>query len=283
MIQVLQFIVLIFPTNTPAFDLPETSSELLDKLTARLAFSSIVPQARPALSPPDTSTWTSLLRVISRSTFALFGSYTYSKADSKEFDISKFSGMKMALACSSQDTADSAAVGSVFGLLTNSTDSAKISITGTANDTITSNFNVTVRAGFYGGIVGRYSANALSSELALSDITVNVTGSCNALDFGGLIGKIGDNSKAYVSVKNTTISINNPTSSQNNYGGLVGYADQAFIDVGGKVTITANNVSANQSVGGIVGKFNKNGVVRLGGETNLSGFYPKGPNKTDVR
>lgn len=209
----------------------------------------------------------------------LFGSYTYSNANEKTFDISKFSGIKMTLACSSGDTADSAAVGSVFGVLTNSADSVKISITGTANDTITSNFNGTVRAGFYGGIVGRYSANALSSELALSDIIVNVTGSCNALDFGGLIGKIGDNSKAYVSVKNTTISINNPTSSQNNYGGLVGYADQAFIDVGGKVTITANNVSANQSVGGIVGKFNKNGVVRLGGETNLSGFYPKDPNK----
>lgn len=209
----------------------------------------------------------------------LFGSYTYSKADSKEFDISKFSGVKMTLDCSSGDTADSAAVGSVFGLLINSADSAKISITGTANDIITSNFKGTVRAGFYGGIVGRYSANALSSELALSDIIVNVTGSCNALDFGGLIGKIGDNSKAYVSVKNTTISINNPTSSQNNYGGLVGYADQAFIDVGGKVTVTANDVSANQSVGGIVGKFNKNGVVRLGGETNLSGFYPKDPNK----
>ena len=209
----------------------------------------------------------------------LFGSYTYSKANEKTFDISKFSGMKMALACSSGDTADSAAVGSVFGVLTNSADSVKISITGTANDTITSNFGGTVRAGFYGGIVGRYSANALSSELALSDITVNVTGSCNALDFGGLIGKIGDNSKAYVSVKNTTISINNPTSSQNNYGGLVGYADQAFIDVGGKVTVTAADVSANQSVGGIVGKFNKNGVVRLGGETNLSGFYPKDPNK----
>ncbi len=209
----------------------------------------------------------------------LFGSYTYSKANEKTFDISKFSGMKMALACSSGDTADSAAVGSVFGVLTNSADSVKISITGTANDTITSNFNGTVRAGFYGGIVGRYSANALSSELALSDVTVDVTGSCNSTDFGGLIGKIGDNSKAYVSVKNTTISIKNSTSSQNNYGGLVGYADQAFIDVGGKVTVTANNVSANQSVGGIVGKFNKNGVVRLGGETNLSGFYPKDPNK----
>lgn len=209
----------------------------------------------------------------------LFGSYTYSKANEKTFDISKFSGMKMALACSSGDTADSAAVGSVFGLLTNSADSVKISITGTANDTIISNFDGTVRAGFYGGIVGRYSANALSSELALSDIIVNVTGSCNALDFGGLIGKIGDNSKAYVSVKNTTISIKNPTSSQNNYGGLVGYADQAFIDVGGKVTVTAADVSANQSVGGIVGKFNKNGVVRLGGETDLSEFYPKDPNK----
>lgn len=209
----------------------------------------------------------------------LFGSYTYSKANEKTFDISKFSGMKMALACSSGDTADSAAVGSVFGLLTNSTDSAKISITGTANDIITSNFKGTVRAGFYGGIVGRYSANALSSELEISDVTVDVTGSCNALDFGGLIGKIGDNSKAYVSVKNTTISIKNSTSSQNNYGGLVGYADQAFIDVGGNVKVTANDVSANQSVGGIVGKFNKNGVVRFGGETDLSGFYPKDPNK----
>lgn len=209
----------------------------------------------------------------------LFGSYTYSKANEKTFDISKFSGMEMALACSSGDTADSAAVGSVFGVLTNSADSVKISITGTANDTITSNFNGTVRAGFYGGIVGRYSANALSSELALSDVTVDVTGSCNSTDFGGLIGKIGDNSKAYVSVKNTTISIKNSTSSQNNYGGLVGYADQAFIDVGGKVTVTANDVSANQSVGGIVGKINKNGVVRLGGETDLSGFYPKDPNK----
>lgn len=209
----------------------------------------------------------------------LFGSYTYSKANEKTFDISKFSGMKMALACSSGDTADSAAVGSVFGLLTNSTDNVKISITGTANDTITSNFNGTVRAGFYGGIVGRYSANALNSELALSDITVNVTGLCNALDFGGIIGKIGDNSKAYVSVKNTTVSTKNPTSSQNNYGGIVGYADQAFIDVCGNVTVTAKDVSANQSVGGIVGKFNINGVVRLGGETDLSGFYPKDPNK----
>lgn len=209
----------------------------------------------------------------------LFGSYTYSKANEKTFDISKFSGMKMALACSSGDTADSAAVGSVFGVLTNSTDSVKISITGTANDIITSNFNGTVTAGFYGGIVGRYSANALSSELEISDVTVDVTGSCNSIDFGGLIGKIGDNSKAYVSVRNTTISIKNSTSSQNNYGGLVGYADQAFIDVGGNVTVTANNVSANQSVGGIVGKFNKNGVVRLGGETNLSEFYPKDPNK----
>lgn len=209
----------------------------------------------------------------------LFGSYTYSKADEKTFDISKLSGMKMELACSSGDTADSAAVGSVFGVLTNSTDSVKISITGTANDIITSNFNGTVTAGFYGGIVGRYSANALSSELEISDVTVDVTGSCNSIDFGGLIGKIGDNSKAYVSVRNTTISIKNSTSSQNNYGGLVGYADQAFIDVGGKVTVTANDVSANQSVGGIVGKFNKNGVVRLGGETNLSEFYPKDPNK----
>ena len=209
----------------------------------------------------------------------LFGSYTYSKADSKEFAISKFSGVKMNFDCPSGSTAERAAVGSVFGELINSADSAKISITGTANDTITSKFNGTVRAGFYGGIVGRYSVNALSSELALSDITVNVTGSCNALDFGGIIGKIGDNSKAYVSVKNTTVSTNNSTSSQNNFGGLVGYADQAFIDVSGKVTVKANDVSANQSVGGIVGKFNKNGVVRLGGETDLSGFYPKDPNK----
>lgn len=209
----------------------------------------------------------------------LFGSYTYSKANEKTFDISKFSGVKMTLDCPSGSTAERAAVGSVFGELINSADSAKISITGTANDTITSNFNGTVRAGFYGGIVGRYSVNALSSELTLSDITVNVTGSCNALDFGGIIGKIGDNSKAYVNINNAIVSVADSTSSKNNYGGLVGYADQAFIDVGGKVTVTANDVSANQSVGGIVGKFNNNGIVRLGGETDLLGFYPKDSNK----
>lgn len=209
----------------------------------------------------------------------LFGSYTYSKANEKTFDISKFSGVKMDLDCPSGSTAERAAVGSVFGELINSADSAKISITGTANDTITSKFNGTVRAGFYGGIVGRYSVNAFSSELALSDITVNVTGSCNVLDFGGIIGKIGDNSKAYVNINNAIVSVADSTSSKNNYGGLVGYADQAFLNVGGKVTVKANDVSANQSVGGIVGKFNINGVVRLGGKTDLSGFYPKDPNK----
>lgn len=209
----------------------------------------------------------------------LFGSYTYSKTNEKTFDISKFSGVKMTLDCPSGSTAERAAVGSVFGELINSADSAKISITGTANDTITSNFKGTVRAGFYGGIVGRFFANTLSSELVLSDIIVNVTGSCNALDFGGIIGKIGDNSKAYVNINNAIVSVADSTSSKNNYGGIVGYADQAFINVSGKVTVTANDVSANQSVGGIVGKFNNNGIVRLGGETDLSDFYPKDPNK----
>lgn len=209
----------------------------------------------------------------------LFGSYTYSKTDSKEFDISKFSGAKMTLDCPSGSTAEIAAVGSVFGVLTNSTESAKISIKGTANDTITSNFKGTVSAGFYGGVIGRYSANKLGAGLALSDINVNVTGTCNALDFGGLIGKIGDNSKAYVSVNNATVSVEDGTISTNNYGGLVGYADQAFVNVGGKVTVTAKNVSADESVGGIVGKFNNNGIVRLSGETDLSIFYPAAPNK----
>ena len=210
----------------------------------------------------------------------LFGSYTYSKADNKTFDISKFSGVKMTLACSSGGTADSAAVGSVFGeLINSSTESAKICLKGAENTSIVSSVNGTVRAGFYGGVIGRYSVNAIKSELALCDINVKVTGSCNALDFGGLIGEIGDNSKAYVSINNATVSVADSTSSKNNYGGLVGYADQAFVNVGGKVTVTAKNVSADESVGGIVGKFNNNGIIRLSDETELSGFYPATPNK----
>lgn len=63
----------------------------------------------------------------------------------------------------------------------------------------------------------------------------------------------------------------------------MGYADQAFIDVGGKVTVTANNVSANQSVGGIVGKFNKNGVVVLAVKQTFQNFILKTLTKTDVR
>lgn len=139
--------------------------------------------------------------------------------------------------------------------------------------TLSNDVKVEVSGGDNAGLAcGTMDENA-SLAVSLSSSSLDISGKSNA---GVFIGKMSTGATLNVDKCDVLTGVN---VSANNAGGLVGYADQAFIDVGGKVTVTANNVSANQSVGGIVGKFNKNGVVRLGGETNLSGFYPKDPNK----
>ena len=139
--------------------------------------------------------------------------------------------------------------------------------------TLSNDVKVEVSDGDNAGLACGTMDENTSLDVSLSSSSLDISGKSNA---GVFVGKMSADATLNIDKCDTLTSVN---ISANNAGGLVGYADQAFIDVGGKVTVTANNVSANQSVGGIVGKFNKNGVVRLGGETNLSGFYPKDPNK----
>lgn len=139
--------------------------------------------------------------------------------------------------------------------------------------TLSNDVKVEVSGGDNAGLACGTMDENTSLDVSLSSSSLDVSGKSNA---GVFVGKMSADATLNVDKCNALTSVN---ISANNAGGLVGYADQAFIDIGGKVTVTANDVSANQSVGGIVGKFNKNGVVRLGGETNLSGFYPKDPNK----
>lgn len=139
--------------------------------------------------------------------------------------------------------------------------------------TLSNGVQVEVSGGDNAGLACGTMDENTSLDVSLSSSSLDVSGKSNA---GVFVGKMSADATLNVDKCNALTSVN---ISANNAGGLVGYADQAFIDVGGNVTVTAADVSANQSVGGIVGKFNKNGVVRLGGETNLSGFYPKDPNK----
>lgn len=139
--------------------------------------------------------------------------------------------------------------------------------------TLSNGVQVEVSGGDNAGLACGTMGENTSLAVSLSSNLLDISGKSNA---GVFVGKMSADATLNIDKCNTLTDVN---ISANNAGGLVGYADQAFIDVGGKVTVTANDVSANQSVGGIVGKFNKNGVVRLGGETNLSGFYPKDPNK----
>lgn len=139
--------------------------------------------------------------------------------------------------------------------------------------TLSNDVKVEVSGGDNAGLACGTMGENTSLAVSLSSNLLDISGKSNA---GVFVGKMSTDATLNIDKCNTLTGVN---ISANNAGGLVGYADQAFIDVGGNVTVTAADVSANQSVGGIVGKFNKNGVVRLGGETNLSGFYPKDPNK----
>lgn len=139
--------------------------------------------------------------------------------------------------------------------------------------TLSNGVQVEVSGGDNAGLACGSMDENTKLAVSLSSSSLDVSGKSNA---GVFVGKMSTDATLNIDKCSTLTGVN---ISANNAGGLVGYADQAFIDVGGKVTVTAADVSANQSVGGIVGKFNKNGVVRLGGETDLSEFYPKDPNK----
>lgn len=174
-------------------------------------------------------------------------------------------------------------VGGLFGVLVNKTvvnnaDAAggTVTITDSRNqaNTITASHTISGCTN-YGGLVGLYQAYNLADTLIVENVSASSSTSQSYNYFGGGIGCIqtlaesSDNS-AYVRFNGTDFSVtsgnNGDSSSTKNYGGLVGQANNSFIDTN---NITVNNGSGFKG-GGVVGSIT-DGVIRLTESTTLTG------------
>lgn len=139
----------------------------------------------------------------------------------------------------------------------------------------------------FGGVIGQYSANSLSSTLKLESpkVTISSNGAVTAL--GGIIGFVAGSgahhglSKAtssYVEISGATVTADLTTDLKKNgdsyFGGLVGELGQAegqghFLSVSGTTKVSGNDNGKASKLGGILGTSTK-GVLRISGTTDLS-------------
>lgn len=193
-------------------------------------------------------------------------------------------------------------VGGLFGALTNTstTSATVITVSGKTTSAITTNVTENEVTNL-GGLIGTYdtvestdskSAAVMKNTLAIkgdsnkddSFIAAATTGGSNAnTTYGGVIGAVSGSS--YVEIENVSASIADMKNSNNtSVGGLVGKMNDGFLNVGSVKLATTNdndlgkaaeknNTTGADNVeghGGLVGHLVK-GVLRLHGETNLSG------------
>ena len=167
--------------------------------------------------------------------------------------------------------------GGVFGMLKNQAGNYTIKIQDGADKTISSTCQ---GADNYGGLIGNYQADQLTSGLELTGL--NITSSNTGAEktaYSGVIAEV--TQKSYVKMENLTVSVDQQVANGNYFGGLVancsGSSTSGFFDIGTvKVSSTTNNtVKADGASGGLVGKL-EDGVVRLSGTTDLSGIQPGG-------
>ena len=213
----------------------------------------------------------------------LIGSYSIAKAE-KNFDLSSYQFTKSTITGGKN-------AGGLFGELkiTNTADTAGISVSISGNTenfdnntkTITtevSNANVVTN---YGGLIGSYQSSNMKNTLTIEKTAIATTGGeklNNESSYGGVIGKISDNS--YVAIENVYASTGDmKVNGKASFGGLVGKMNDGFLNVGSMTLKTAENYdlagdsknTANdvEGRGGLVGHLVK-GVLRLHGITNLS-------------
>ena len=167
--------------------------------------------------------------------------------------------------------------GGVFGMLKNQASNYTVKIQNGADKTISSTCQ---GADNYGGLIGNYQADQLTSGLELTGL--NITSSNTGAEktaYSGVIAEV--TQKSYVKMENLTVSVDQQVANGNYFGGLVancsGSSTSGFFDIGTvKVSSTTNNtVKADGASGGLVGKL-EDGVVRLSGTTDLSGIQPGG-------
>lgn len=164
--------------------------------------------------------------------------------------------------------------GGVFGVLENNKGEGSaiaLTIKNTSNTGTISTSSGTASTyestGYYGGIAGNYTTDALTNSLILDGFSVSSTANASFDSFGGVIG-IAD-SAAYVKADGLTVNSTNAgkKDSDSFYGGLIGKTsinNGVFVDLG-SFTLNAPDFKG----GGVVGSF-KNGVLRLSGVTDMS-------------
>ena len=166
--------------------------------------------------------------------------------------------------------------GGVFGMLKNQAGNYTVKIQNGADKTISS---ICQGADNYGGLIGNYQADLLTSGLELTGL--NITSSNTGAEktaYSGVIAEV--TKKSYVKMENLTVSVDQQVANGNYFGGLVANCSGAdisgFFDIGTvKISGTNNTVKAEGASGGLIGKL-EDGVVRLSGTTDLSGIQPGG-------
>ena len=168
--------------------------------------------------------------------------------------------------------------GGAFGILKNQAGNDTVKIQDGAGKEISS---VGQGADNYGGLIGNYQADQLTSGLELTGLSIisSHTGE-EKTAYSGVIAEV--TGKSYVKMENLTVSVDQQVTNGNYFGGLVANCSDketsGFFDIGRvKVSSKTNNtVKANGGAsGGLIGKL-EDGVVRLSGTTDLSSIQPGG-------
>ncbi|MBO7368705.1 MAG: hypothetical protein J6U25_00265, partial [Clostridia bacterium] len=152
-------------------------------------------------------------------------------------------------------TASDSYAGGAFGAFINEGSASTVTVSGNVGVKLDS-------ASRRGGIIGWYNTDDLTNTLKITNVVSDVW--CNGNNTrAGLIGRIDDNSTAYVSISDVTCTARNTISA-----GLIGYVGTGgnFIDVSGNVTISGNLSGG----GGLIDNLSS-GVLRLAGVTDISG------------
>ena len=199
----------------------------------------------------------------------LFGNCTISGENTVELDLTVYTIVNVFITSGKY-------AGGVFGKLNNEAGNYTIKIQDGANKEISSTGQGAVN---YGGLIGNYQADQLTSGLELTglNITSSHTGEVKTA-YSGVIAEV--TGKSYVKMGNLTVSIDQQVANGSYFGGLVANCsgDSGFFDIGTvKVSSTKNNTVKTDggASGGLIGKI-EDGVVRLSGTTDLSGIQPGG-------
>ena len=133
-------------------------------------------------------------------------------------------------------------------------------------------------AASYGGLIGKYSSSAQTLSLTVigadsNEITPSKSGG-SAVNYGGVIGNVdlsSTSTSSYVNINGVKVNSSNAVATY--FGGVIGKADDAFIELLNTNTISYSGINKDTVFAGVVGSLDK-GVLCLSGITDLSNAAP---------